>query len=104
VLRAITAIGDHEVDAVSDRGSCLVSRIAIAVCHADVPPDTVFAKGVIEDVEDGLILAGGRVDDHMHPPIRGIRHQRPPAARPRSSPATSIPVDDTMVATDRSPQ
>ena len=81
MLRAIAAVGDHEVDTVGDGGPGLLAGIAIAVRHAGVPRHAMLAEHVVEDVEDGLILAGGRVDDHMHTPIRGIRHLRllPPA-------------------------
>ena len=72
VLRAIAAVRDHEVDTVGDGGSGLVAGIAIAVRHAGVPGHAMLAEHIIEDVQDGLVLARCRVDDHVDTRIHGI--------------------------------
>jgi hypothetical protein len=57
VLCPIAAVRDHKVDTIAYSVPSLIAGIAIAVRHAGVPGHTVFAENIIENVEDGLILA-----------------------------------------------
>ena len=72
VLRAITAVRDHEVNTVGNCCPSLFAGVAIFVGHARIPGHAVFAEDIIENVEDGLVLARGRVYDHMHTRVHGI--------------------------------
>ena len=70
MLCAIAAERDHKIDTVRESSPRSLAGMAVAVRHADVPSHVMFVEHIIEDVEDGLILAGGGVDDHVYTPIR----------------------------------
>ena len=59
--------------------------IPVLVGDADVPVHLVLAEDVVEHVEDGLVPARCRVDDHVHAAVRRVGHGCPPeqVLRPR---------------------
>ena len=78
VLGPIATVADHEVHAVGKGRLRLDGRVAVLLGDADVPVHAMPAEYVVQRVEDGLVLARGRVDHHVDPPVRGIRHPNPP--------------------------
>ncbi len=78
VLGAVAAVARHHVHAAGDGGQRLLAGVAVLVGDADLPVHAVLAEDVVEDAEDGLIVAGRRVDDHVYALVRHVSHRDPP--------------------------